>query len=41
MTILDIIIHPVFELKHDVSKPEFCLRLQVIDSSPKGRGLNK
>jgi hypothetical protein len=29
ITILDIIHHPVFDLKHDVSKTGFCLRLQA------------
>jgi hypothetical protein len=29
ITILDIINHPVFNLKHDVSETGFCLRLQM------------
>jgi hypothetical protein len=29
ITILDIIYHPVFYLKHDVSETTFCPRLQV------------
>jgi hypothetical protein len=29
ITIVDIIHHPVFHLKHDVSETWFCLRLQV------------
>jgi hypothetical protein len=29
ITVLDIIHHPVFYLKHNVSKAEFCLHLQV------------